>query len=143
LVVLKGAIGLLAVGILVLALRPVALFVGEERWVDVDGTDFAKRDATSYLVNEGLRGVVGHWAYPTLMDVTVPAGQSDAAVRGVLAVSRDVLPAVLRMNGKERELLFYTSDPSTAAERARAAGFRFGLSQEPGWKVYRQYAQVP
>jgi hypothetical protein len=33
LVVLRGAIGLFGVGILVLTLRPVALFLGEERWV--------------------------------------------------------------------------------------------------------------
>jgi hypothetical protein len=83
--------------------------------------------------------VAGHWAYPTLLVVTVPAGVSDAAVRGRLAVSRDVLPAVLRENGRERELLFYTSNPSAAAERARAAGFRFRLSQDPGLKVYQQY----
>lgn len=138
-VVLRGAIALVGVGILVLALRPVALFVGEERWVDVDGTDFAKLEATSYSVNEGLRGVVGHFAYPTLMVVTVPAGESDAAVRGGLAVSRDVLPAVLRMNGKERELLFYTSSPTVAAERARALCFRFSLSQDAAWRVYQQY----
>jgi hypothetical protein len=30
---LRGAIGLFGVGILVLTLRPVALFLGEERWV--------------------------------------------------------------------------------------------------------------
>ena len=138
-VVLRGAIGLFSLGILVLTLRPVALFVGEERWVGVDGTDFAKRDATSYSVNEGLHGVVGHWAYPTLMVVTVPPGVSDAVVRRQLAASREVLPAVLRMNGRERELLFYTSNPSAAAELARAAGFRFRLSQDPGWRVYQQY----
>ncbi len=83
--------------------------------------------------------MAGRWAYPTLLVVTVPAGVSDAVVRERLAVSRDVLPAVLRMNGSKRELLFYTSDPSTAAERARVAGFRFGLSQDPGWRVYQQY----
>lgn len=127
------------VGILLLALRPVALFLGEERWVQVDGTDFAKMEATSYSVNEGLRGVAGHWAYPTLLVVTVPAGVSDAAVRGQLAVSREVLPAVLRMNGRERELLFYASSPTVAVERARALGSRFSLSQDPGWRVYQQY----
>ena len=134
-VVLRGAIGLFGVGILVLALRPVALFLGEERWVQVDGTF-----GSSYSVNDGLHGVAGHWAYPTLLFVTVPAGVSDAAVRGRLAVSREVLPAVLRMNGRERELLFYTSNPSAAAELARALGFRISLSQDPGWNVYERFA---
>jgi hypothetical protein len=73
------------------------------------------------------------------MVVTVPPGVSDAVVRRQLAASREVLPAVLRMNGRERELLFYTSNPSAAAELARAAGFRFRLSQDPGWRVYQQY----
>jgi hypothetical protein len=87
LVVFRGAIGLCGVGILVLALRPVALFLGEERWVDLD-----VNDGSSYSVNEELYGVAGHWAYPTLVVVTVPAGVNDAVVRRGLAVSRDVLP---------------------------------------------------
>lgn len=56
-VVLRGAIGLFGVGILVLALRPVALFIGEERWGQVD-----VRFGSSYSVNDGLHGVAGHWA---------------------------------------------------------------------------------
>jgi hypothetical protein len=44
------------VGILVLALRPVALFMGEERWVQVDGTF-----GSSYSVNDGLEGAAEEW----------------------------------------------------------------------------------
>ena len=137
-VVLRGAIGLFGVGILVLALRPVALFIGDERWLQVDVTF-----GSSYSVNDGLHGVAGHWAYPTLLVVTVPAGVDDGVVRRGLAVSREVLPAVLQMNGSERELLFYTSNPSAAAERARALGFRFSLSQDAGWAVYSRYDPRP
>ena len=136
-VVLRGAIGLVGVGILVLALRPVALFIGDERWLQVDVTF-----GSSYSVNDGLHGVAGHWAYPTLLVVTVPPGVSDAVVRGQLAVSREVLPAVLRENRGERELLFYTSNPSEAAERARALGFRFSLRQDAAWSEFSRYDPI-
>lgn len=134
---MRGAIGLFGVGILVLALRPVALFVREERWVQVDGTF-----GSSYSVNDGLHGVAGHWAYPTLLVVTVPAGGDDAVVRRGMAVSREVLSAVLRMNGGERELLFYTSNPGATTERARALGFRFSLRQDPAWSEYSRYDPI-